>query len=100
MVYRKRGGGVFSYRRVIFVVGCSYMPSFLASSKPVMRPCSAISGRMVSTGVSRVRRPASTAWRQATEVRSLVMEAIQQMVSRVKGWAVSLSKDVKPAALE
>ena len=89
-----------SYRRVMGVLCFSKMPSFLASSKPVMMPYFPISGRNFSTGASRVTRPASTAWRQATAVRSLVMDAIQHMVSSWKGLADSSFKDVTPAALE
>lgn len=57
----------------------------VASSKEVMIPCWPSEGRRGRMSASRLRRPSSTSWRMETEVMSLVMEAIVQIVEGVKG---------------
>ena len=69
----------------------------VVSSKEVMIPCLPREGRRGRTSVSRLRSPSSTSWRIETEVMSLVMEAMVQIVEGVKGEGRDGLREERPA---
>ena len=75
-------------RRVTLVFGC-VSTNWLSFSEMIGLLIN--SGSHFSTGSSRSTRPRSTHWRAAMDVKSLVQEAIQYVLSLVTGGAVGES---------